>query len=523
MRKNDEIIDIDLAPTLFNPLHHHLAKFIQDTSIRKILVYGGSSAGKTHEIIQTLLIDSYNENYNIACFRKEQSSIRDTIHGDFDEISGKITNHPVLKSMFTVQEFKIKTDQGNFAVLRGLDKPDKVKGLKGYKKLYFDEFDQFTPKDWSEAQRRLRGMIGQQLIASWNPVSENHWIKTEIIDKDEWIDLPTKLKGNPYSKLSKDSFIRINKKGNTILIKTNYKDNKWVVGNEIKFKSGKIVKYGQIDQHALDHFEEMKKKNILDYMIYGLGEWGVISNDLPFFYYVRRESLIEDLNIWSTETMVFSFDFNIDSCACTVGQYSRTQGIRVLGCHVVYGGIRRLCQELKKKEFGYFPHSGRVIVTGDPSGKNGNATSGVNNAGEKITSFMIIKEELNLRPDQFKHIPKSACNHEVSRDLCNEVFWGIPIFFDKDYCKELWEEIFKAKPKEDKKGFGKIELYKNRDAGFEMDRVDSFRYFIACIMKNPKNLRKLQSSIELHNKKFFNLYQSYEKALMPKLPNKKAA
>jgi len=263
----------------------------------------------------------------------------------------------------------------------------------------------------------------------------------------------------------------------------------------------------------------MERKNILDYMIYGLGNWGVISNDLPFFYYVRRESLQQDLRIWAHETMVFSFDFNIDSCACTVGQYSKTQGIKVLGCHVVYGGIRPLCDELLKKEYGYFPHTGRVIVTGDPSGKSGSAISGLNNAGEKINSFMIIKEKFGLRDDQFVHIPKISTNHEVSRDLCNEVFWGIPIFFDENYCTDLWDEIFKAKPKVMKDGSGKVELYKDRASGFEMDRVDSFRYFIACICRNPKNVRKLGEVIKLHNPAYYEKYQEFEKALMPKLPN----
>jgi phage terminase large subunit len=124
----------------------------------------------------------------------------------------------------------------------------------------------------------LRGQKNQQIISTWNPISGEHWIKKQELDTTSWTDLPVELKNIPYSKLSKNSFVRINKERNAILIKTTYLDNYWIVGHpdlpEIGFK----------DIHVLADFEHDKNHDIDSYNIYALAEWGHPPQGLIFQY-----------------------------------------------------------------------------------------------------------------------------------------------------------------------------------------------------------------------------------------------
>ena len=244
------------------------------------------------------------------------------------------------------------------------------------------------------------------------------------------------------------------------------------------------------------------------------GDWEVNDNLNPFFFYVREESLRGDLQIWEDEALIFSFDFNIDSCAATVSQMKKTYGQRILGGHLVYGGIRELCKALKLESFGYFPHTDRILVTGDPSGKSGNAAAGINKSGQKINSFKIIQEEFDIMPHQIIGFPRILLNHELSRDLCNDIFYKIPVEFDEEFAIELWHEIMKAKPRTNEKG-DFVELYKNRSNGFEMDLVDSFRYNQAFTFKSTDNVNKMRDIIRDNQPKIYEDFTQFEYALKP--------
>ncbi|MCB0446088.1 MAG: phage terminase large subunit, partial [Gelidibacter sp.] len=144
----------------FNPIYFHIRKYLSDGNIRRILLMGGSSASKSHSALQALSIDGYIKNYSTLIFRKEQASIKDTVK---NELVASLENARMYNA-YQTYEFEFRSAKGTKMRLRGLDKEGKVKGLKGYKKLYFDELDHFTFKDWSEAGRRLRGEDNQQII-----------------------------------------------------------------------------------------------------------------------------------------------------------------------------------------------------------------------------------------------------------------------------------------------------------------------------------------------------------------------
>ena len=454
---------IKFVPRLFNPVFFHVNKYMKDERVRRIMVYGSSSAAKTYSIVQNIVIDGgIDRKYNTLLFRKESSNIKDTIKNDVSEIIENILSKSPLDTIFKKLDFEFRSIFGNYIRLRGLDKSGKIKGLKGYKKVYLDELDQFTFDDWKELNRRLRGDTNQQIIASWNPVSENHWIKVNFIDKTNWVELPKEIEGNPYSKLDNRSSIKVSEDGRTILIKTVYQDNKWVTGGEVNGKT-----YGRVDSQVLADFEEMKAIYPYDYQVYGLGEWGTIRPDVPYFHNYKDQIHYSEKNRFSFDPMAetwLSFDFNYDPTTCTVFQIRSfgILGIKTYGCT---GGTRELCKLIASDpEINQVP---KILwtVTGDSSGNNRSSTAG------DVTDYDIISEVLNIG-DQYVKVNSRNKSHAYSRRLCDSFLYKIP-FAMSNQCEELRNDFLKAKPIP-----GSEHLYKNRDQGYGMDYMDNFRYFV---------------------------------------------
>ena len=50
-----------------------------------------------------------------------------------------------------------------------------------------------TPFDYKQVRKRLRGKEGQQIITTFNPIKETHWIKKEVFDIEKWHDVPMEI------------------------------------------------------------------------------------------------------------------------------------------------------------------------------------------------------------------------------------------------------------------------------------------------------------------------------------------
>lgn len=476
----------------FNPIYFHVKKYLEDNSIRRILAYGGSSAAKSHSILQALATDGHRRNYSSLIFRKEQASIKDTVK---NELVSAIDNCR-MSNAYTAYEFEFRGLKGNKLRLRGLDKEGKVKGLKGYKKLYFDELDHFTFGDWSEAGRRLRGEENQQIIASWNPVSETHWIKTDYIDKIEWIDLPKYIEGNPYSILDENSFVKISEDGRTILIKTTYLDNKWIVGGNVDGNT-----YGRIDNQVLKEFEEMKSLNASDYNIYGLGNWGVITNDNPFFFAFNRNKHVvnDEYKINPQYYLDLSFDFNFEPCTVVVGQEIPHKGqFNIVASHYASAtnyksSLQILCEDIKRI---YFPkiNKVRIRITGDAAGKQRGADTAAN-----VTKYTQIMKYLGITNKRAVMVEAANIAHNASKDLCNDVLNEVDINFWSG-SQDLINDILSAYV--DEKG-----TLNKAKKELGLHAVDAFRYLI-----------KLWFAHRLNGKKF---YRYQDKIKQVKMLNKR--
>lgn len=161
---------------------------------------------------------------------------------------------------------------GQKILFRGTDDPMSITSItveKGYICFcWFEEFFQITDEDsFNKIDMSIRGDLPEgyykQIIMTFNPWSEKHWIKKRFYD-------------NPDE--------------NTLALTTTYKTNEWLGSDDIAL------------------FESMKVRNPRRYAIEGLGEWG-IAEGLVYEDFVEREFNYQEISKRKSVTAIFGLDF----------------------------------------------------------------------------------------------------------------------------------------------------------------------------------------------------------------------
>lgn len=180
---------INFNPDLFNNVFWHIQDAFNNESIRYIWEYGGSSGSKSYTTAQATLIDMLQGvDNNTLVLRKYSTDIKDSIYSDF---KGIISDWG-LNDLFVCQQNFIKCITGSYVRFRGLDDSEKIKGISNFKRVILEEISQFDEVDLKQIRKRLRGRKGQQIVGIFNPISEEHWIKVNIFDKEVLTEIDTK-------------------------------------------------------------------------------------------------------------------------------------------------------------------------------------------------------------------------------------------------------------------------------------------------------------------------------------------
>ena len=276
---------------LFSPNAFWLWKYTLDPSVRYIVLYGGSSSGKSYSVAQFFAILAYYEECSMLVMRKVGASIEKTIYADFKAAINGIEG---LAECCRFKQNSIVFNNGGKIDFSGLDDPEKIKGISQYKRVFLDELSEYDETDFKQIRLRLRGQEGQQIVAAFNPISEEHWIKKRWFDREEWHEIPMSLTvGGEIlpSELCAVKSVRMNSEKlilnpntgeydrhapDTIVIQSTYLNNFWVVGSP-------DGKYGYYDYQAIANFENDRINDPDYYQVYALGEWGHIRTGAEFF------------------------------------------------------------------------------------------------------------------------------------------------------------------------------------------------------------------------------------------------
>ena len=444
----------------FSPLYLHLRKYVADGRIRKIMVYGGKSSAKTFSISQLLTILCYIEKCSAIAYRKEQSTIKTTLKKSFK----KAIDGLYMSSVWQMMDFKIDCTNGHEIVFKGLDKEDKIKGIEGYKYLLLDELNNFTADEWEQANFSLRGVPGVKLLATWNPVDENSWIKTEL-DLMDWDEMPLDVDGDPYSLLDSNSFVRLSKDGSVLLIKTTYLDNKWMVGGD---------GYGYRDENLIRQYEAMRDKNENFYRVNVLGEWGVRDKNKKFAWAFDKSKHVVNfvpalLKMYGTAynpnyVVWLSFDFNVNPITCTcVQHYEKT--VFFFKCFKLENSnTHALCDYI----LGYFKKGTIFMVTGDASGANRSTLS-----SDNLHNYQIIQRKLGV-PNSQMYVPTHNPSIVENQVLMNAVLNTYSVWIQPGltYCDPVIYDLTYVEMDENRK------MKKDRSSDKKnADFLDTVRYF----------------------------------------------
>ncbi len=528
-----------------NPLGFHLLKLFQDTNIRQIILYGGSSSGKSYSVAQVFLLLLLNEGKNMLVMRKVGASIKDSIYESFRAAAEQLGISDYFQFKDGIKVIKC-IENGARIIFKGLDDSEKIKGLESIKRVFMDEWNEYEERDYKQMKLRLRGMKGQQLVFAFNPIKETHWIKKNVFDKEEWHDVPmeVELGGSKIpSELTQVKSYRMNapksmmhKRTGEITIhpsdmavlQTTYLNNFWVVGSP-------DGTYGYYDDQAIATFEHDRIHDPDYYNVYALGEWGVIRTGSEYFHAFNRGQHCAEVHYDPSLPIHISVDNNrLPYISYTFWQVDYSEGIHLRQFHEICAGspdnsAHKSAVLVAKylREIGY---DDKVYLHGDCTTRNNNT---IDDEGRSFLDKVIstLTEE---GFDVVDKVSKSNPSVPMSGEFINAIFEkelpGLSIIISEnchtsieDYMsvqKDSNGAILKTKVK------NKITMQTYEEHGH---LSDTFRYIVCDVMnsqfldysnKRKRNLYAKDGLIHFYNPGSECAYTAELVYCMPNVANK---
>lgn len=250
-------VKLNVSTEIFNDVY--IPYLFDDTPTQ--IFYGGSSSGKSVFLAQRTVLDLMKGGRNYLVIRNVAKTIRDSV---YNEIIKAISDMG-LNSFFTVQksEFTITCFNGYQILFCGLDDPEKIKSITPAKGVITDIWiEEATEADYNaykQLTKRLRGRskVSKRMILSFNPILQDHWIYKEFF-LNVWDDSKRKYKDDKLS-----------------ILKTTYKDNKFLTEQDIRALEDETDKYF--------------------YEVYTLGNWGVLGTVIFKNWRVEDLSWLRDI------------------------------------------------------------------------------------------------------------------------------------------------------------------------------------------------------------------------------------
>ena len=227
-------LNIDISKRIFNNVYYPYLNYYNK---RLLILFGGSSSGKSKFVAQRTIYQLLKGGRNFLCIRKVGNTIKNSIFAELTKVIGEWN----LKQYFKINntDFTITAPNDYQIICRGLDDAEKIKSITVKKgiitDIWVEEATELIEEDYMQLYLRLRGKsdVKKQIVFTFNPISNLHWIKTKLFDlKDD----------------------------NTDILKTTYLDNRFLTEEDKK------------------RIQDLKNRDLIYYNIYALGEWGVLGN-----------------------------------------------------------------------------------------------------------------------------------------------------------------------------------------------------------------------------------------------------
>jgi phage terminase large subunit len=189
----------------------------------------------------------------------------------------------------------ITCSNGYQIIFAGLDDVEKMKSLAPARgaitDIWVEESTEVEKNSIKQLYKRQRGgddNTPKRLSMSFNPILQSHWVYEEYFSKIGWADKQTEYKTDELS-----------------ILKTIYKDNRFLTPNDIKDLENETDKYY--------------------YAVYTEGQWGVLGNVI--FTNWRVEDLSKLRDQFTNIRNGLDFGFSSDPAALVTTHYDRMRKI----------------------------------------------------------------------------------------------------------------------------------------------------------------------------------------------------
>lgn len=464
-------------------------------------MYGGSSSAKSFSAAQAFLLECISKGYNTIVFRKTGATIADSIYKTFQEAVKSLH----IDTFFKFQENLIRCFNGSSIRFKGLDDPEKIKGLESYQYVFCEEISEFDESDLKQIRKRLRGRKGQKIVALFNPISEDHWIKKKIFDTETLTEVDNhlygKLKDSVTGKILPKEYSEIGRKWvnsertiynprkktyethrpDMVIIKSTYLNNFWVVGSP-------DGTYGFYDAQTIADFERDKEGDYAYYLIYALGEWGTIRTGGEFFHafdpakhkgkcpYVKAPVHI------SIDNNVLPY-ISISFWQVETGDITRIRQIHEETPSDPFNTVTKAA-EIAVEYLEGIGHDDMVYLYGDVSTKAGNTID-----DDKRSFFDKFKEGIDKRFHSEDRLPRSNPSVSMTGEFINAIYSGdikdVSIMIDESCDTSINDYII---VKKDVNGAMLKQRVKDKITGQSYEKAghlsDTKRYFVTEILKD---------------------------------------
>ncbi|MBF0831889.1 PBSX family phage terminase large subunit [Lactobacillus murinus] len=240
---------------------------LQDYSKFIEVWYGGASSGKSHGVVQKVVLKSllnWRHPRKVLWLRKVDRTLKDSIFADVLDCLSRWQ----LLALCKVNNSDRTITLPNKAVFlfKGMDDPEKIKSIKGLSDVVMEEASEFTLDDFTQLTLRLREPKhkNRQLFVMFNPVSKVNWTYKQWFDPNVEID-----------------------HDRVVIHHSTYKDNRF------------------LDADNIATIENLKRTNPAYYKIYTLGKFATLDK-LVFPVFEKRRLHAQNL---SSLPSYFGLDF----------------------------------------------------------------------------------------------------------------------------------------------------------------------------------------------------------------------
>ncbi|MCX6218364.1 PBSX family phage terminase large subunit [Spirosoma sp.] len=243
-----------------------------ESNKRYIVIVGGSNSSKSYSAHQSECLSLLTAKADTLMLRKKSVDLRKScyklVRKNFQSW-GYIPDRIAMTYSGDNRAARDKKTGREIAFVGAADIAS-LKSAAEYCRAVMEEADQFEFEDFLELDRRVRHPTAKvQIVLVLNPVSEDHWIKTQLIDNPAYAD-------------------------QVLVVHCTYHDNEYAAPEDIA------------------RLEALKDISEYDYEVYVLGKWGQIRTGKEYVHNFSFVKHVKPAPFIPGTPVHLSWDFNVN-------------------------------------------------------------------------------------------------------------------------------------------------------------------------------------------------------------------